>query len=133
MHYLKDRWMKWVEHQMHKGFDDMVLNFEEPTTEKVFKYGNPYLDRRVEGEAILSVGKAIDFIKKGVSGIVNVMPFTCMPGTNVSAVMLKVKEKYNIPFLNMAYDGLSQATSRTRIEAFMHQARQFMLRKRRTQ
>jgi len=82
----------------------------------------------------LSIGKAIDFIKKGAAGIVNVMPFTCMPGTNVSAVMLKVKEEYdNIPFLNMAYDGLGQATSRTRIEAFMHQARQFMLRKKRAQ
>jgi predicted CoA-substrate-specific enzyme activase len=134
MHYIKDWWMKRTEHSMHKGFEDMVLNFEEPRTEEVFEYGNPYLDRRVEGEAILSVGKAIDFIKKGVSGVVNVMPFTCMPGTNTSAVMLKVKEEYdNIPFLNMAYDGLGQATSRTRIEAFMHQARQFMLRKKRAQ
>jgi len=31
----------------------------------------------------------------------------------------------NVPFLNMAYDGLEQTTSITRIEAFMHQAMQF--------
>ena len=58
------------------------------------------------------------------------MPFTCMPGTNVSAVMLRVTEKYgDIPFLNMAYDGLEQTTARTRLEAFMHQAHQYMLQK----
>jgi hypothetical protein len=45
-----------------------------------------------------------------------------MPGTIVGAVMKRYREDHNnIPFLNMAYDGLEQTTSVTRIEAFMHQ------------
>ncbi len=124
-HYLKDKWMKHSEHIVHKGFETFVRNFHEPHTEKVLEYSNPYLHQTVEGEGPLSVGKAIDFIKKGASGIINVMPFTCMPGTNVSAVMVKVVEDFKgVPFLNMAYDGLT--THQTRLETFMHQARQFM-------
>ena len=30
----------------------------------------------------------------------------------------------NVPILNMSYDGLESATTRTRSEAFIHQARQ---------
>jgi len=124
-HYLKDKWQKYAEHRLHKGFKHLVRNYEEPFTEEIFEYSNPYLHRTVEGEAVLTVGKAVDFIKKGASGIINVMPFTCMPGTNVSAVMVKVVEDFKgVPFLNMAYDGLT--THQTRLETFMHQARQFM-------
>jgi len=106
-----------------------VNYFKEPTTEEVFRYTNPYLHQTVEGEGPLTVGKCVDFIKRGASGVITVMPFTCMPGTNVAAVMTRVKDEYNIPYLNMAYDGLEQSTARTRLEAFMHQARQSMLRR----
>ena len=127
-HYLKDKWMKHSEHIVHKGFETFVRNFHEPHTEKVLEYSNPYLHQTVEGEGPLSVGKAIDFIKKGASGIINVMPFTCMPGTNVSAVILKAMEDFGgVPFLNLSYDGLT--THQIRLEAFMHQAHQFMERR----
>ena len=129
MHWLKNRWMKWTEHRIQKSLKPRVNYFEEPTTAEVFRYTNPYLHQTVEGEAPLTVGKCVDFIKRGASGVITVMPFTCMPGTNVAAVMARVKDEYNIPYLNMAYDGLEQTTARTRLEAFMHQARQSMLRK----
>jgi len=122
---IKDRWMRWVEHRMHKMFEELLLNREEPTTEEVLHLSDPYLHRRLEGEAVLSVGKALDYIRKGASGIIHVMPFTCMPGTNVSAVMVRIQEDTHIPFLNLAFDGLEQTTSRTRIEAFMLQASQY--------
>lgn len=127
-HYIKDKWQKYIEHNLHKKFKHLIKNHHEPSTEKVFEYSNPYLHRTVEGEAVLTVGKCIDFINKGASGIITVMPFTCMPGTNVSAVMVKVVDNFGgIPFLNMAYDGLT--TEETRIEAFMYQVKQFMLRR----
>ncbi len=75
---------------------------------------------------MLSVGKAIDYINRGVSGIVNVMPFTCMPGTIASAVLKRVREDHdNIPLLNIAYEGQGDSQTLTRIEAFMHQAKAY--------
>jgi len=58
------------------------------------------------------------------------MPFTCMPGTIVSALLKRYcEENHNIPILNMAYDGQEQTNTLTRLEAFMHQAREFQKRK----
>ncbi|GAG72600.1 unnamed protein product, partial [marine sediment metagenome] len=33
---------------------------------------------------------------------------------------------YKIPWLNLAFDGLEQGTTETRLEAFMYQAKQYM-------
>jgi predicted nucleotide-binding protein (sugar kinase/HSP70/actin superfamily) len=90
----------------------------------------PYLDSSFEGEAILSIGKSIDFAERGASGVVNIMPFTCMPGTIVSTLLKRYREENsNIPILNMAYDGQEQTNTLTRLEAFMFQAKEFQGRK----
>jgi hypothetical protein len=40
--------------------------------------------------------------------------------------MKRYREDHNdIPFLNMAYDGQEETNTLTRLEAFMHQARQY--------
>jgi predicted CoA-substrate-specific enzyme activase len=123
---LKDRVQKHDEHKMKEIFKGAIEKIDEPTTEAVIKLSEDYVHDSFEGEACLSIGKAIDFVNKGASGIINVMPFTCMPGTVVAGVMKRVRQDLdNVPFLNMAYDGLEQTTSITRIEAFMHQAMQF--------
>ena len=92
--------------------------------EDIWKNADPYLPAWF-GEASLSAGKSVDYAQKKVGGIVNVMPFTCLPGTIFSTVLHRLRKDFdNIPALNLAFDGLQQTTSRTRIEAFMHQARQ---------
>ena len=86
----------------------------------------PYLDSSYEGEAVLSLGKSGDMWKKGAGGVINVMPFTCMPGTIVNALMKRFREDHRgMPFLPMAMDGQEQAGSRIRLEAFMHQVSMF--------
>lgn len=123
--YIRDSLMglyqRWVEREVHKSAGLL----EEAGTYELFKDSNPYLHQSVEGEAVLTVGKAIDFIKKGASGIVTVMPFTCMPGTNAQAVMSRVKNKTGIPYLNIVYDGLSYGTHEISLEAFIWQAKQY--------
>lgn len=52
------------------------------------------------------------------------MPFTCMPGTIVTAISKRLREDLQfIPFLSLAYDGLDEVHSQTRLEAFMYQVR----------
>jgi len=68
----------------------------------------------------------VDYALKGASGVVNVMPFTCMPGTITSAILKRYREQNDhFPVLNMAYDGQEQSNILTRLEAFMYQARQY--------
>jgi predicted CoA-substrate-specific enzyme activase len=123
---LKDKIQKRDEHAMKEIFKDVLERAGEPTIEHVLGLAQPYVHDSFEGESGLSVGKAIDFVHKGASGIINVMPFTCMPGTVVTAVMKRVRQDLdNVPFLTMAYDGLEQTNTLMRLEAFMYQAVQY--------
>ncbi len=114
------------EHRLMAIFQGGLKNLHEPAIAETIANAAGYLDVSFEGEAILSIGKSRDFVKKGVSGLVNIMPFTCMPGTVVNALFKRFREEHgNIPFLNLAYDGQEQTNTRTRMEAFMYQVRQF--------
>ena len=108
--------------KVEDGFQDL----HDFPVEKILKLSCPYLDRTFGTEAILSVGKSLEYIQKGCSGIVNTMPFSCMPGTIVSALSAKIREDFNnIPWLNIAYEGLEETNELTRLEAFIHQTKQY--------
>jgi predicted CoA-substrate-specific enzyme activase len=115
------------EHRMEKVFREYLRFGEEPEIKHVLGQASPYIDESFEGEAILSIGKSIDFIQKGVSGIINAMPFTCMPGTISSAIMKLIQNKYHVPVLNVAYDGQGESNVTTRLEAFMYQVNEYFL------
>jgi predicted nucleotide-binding protein (sugar kinase/HSP70/actin superfamily) len=108
------------------AFNGTLRSLREPGIEQTLRAAAPYIHHSFEGEAVLSVGKAIDYINRGVSGLVNVMPFTCMPGTIAGAVLRRVREDHgNIPLLNIAYEGQGDSQTLTRLEAFMHQAKAY--------
>jgi len=114
------------EKNIYRQLRTLMPNGREPSTKKLLNHSQPYLHSSFEGEAILTIGKSIDLVKKNVSGIINVMPFTCMPGNISTSILKKVRDDYkNFPFLNLAYDGLEDTTIKIRLEAFVHQTRQF--------
>jgi len=106
-----------------EGWDH--LEADETDIYEIWDNAEPFIIKWF-GEAALSVGKSIDWIKKDIDGIINVLPFTCMPGTMVTAISKRIREQYGVPWLNIAFDGLEQGTTETRLEAFMFQARQYM-------
>lgn len=112
------------EHRIEKIFAKNLRYGKEPKMRDIIRKASPYVHVSFEGEAILSVGKAVDFIHRGVSGIINAMPFTCMPGTVSSAIMKLIQKKYNVPIINLAYDGQGVSNVATRLEAFMHQVKE---------
>jgi predicted CoA-substrate-specific enzyme activase len=120
---------KKIEHKYSKPFKGFLKTLKEPTTREILSNASPYLHSSFEGEAILSMGKAVDFVKNGASGIINAMPFGCMPGTIVSALLKGLKQDRGIPCLNIAYDGTEATCSDIQLEAFMHQAYEYSKRK----
>jgi predicted nucleotide-binding protein (sugar kinase/HSP70/actin superfamily) len=126
---IRDKTQLAEEHKMLDLIKDMVLNNSEPTTEQTIEYALPYMHPSFGGEAILSVGKAIDYIKKGVCGILNVTPFACMPGVIVGGIARKLREDFdNVPWLDLMFDGQENTNIMTRLEAFMYQAKQYQIR-----
>jgi predicted nucleotide-binding protein (sugar kinase/HSP70/actin superfamily) len=123
---LTDHVQNRIKKRLETTFKGSLPDWFEPGIEATLRLAAPFIHRSFEGEAVLSVGKTIEFIERGASGVVNVMPFTCMPGTIVHSILKRYREQHhNIPFLNMAYDGQEQTNSGTRIEAFMFQVAQY--------
>jgi predicted nucleotide-binding protein (sugar kinase/HSP70/actin superfamily) len=114
----------WHEHRLHNAFAKHVPISDDGSVEKTLELASEYLPRDCKGEAILSIGKAIEMVHDGASGIVNAMPFNCMPGTTVSALSKKVAQDLGeIPWLNISYEGLRDSGEETRLEAFAEQVK----------
>ena len=64
------------------------------------------------------------------SGVLNVGPFTCMPGTIVNAILKRFREEHDqLPVLNLFFDGQGETGTQTRLEAFMYQVQQYQERR----
>lgn len=112
------------EHSLLKKFNRYNRIRHDYPVSKVMKLAEKYLPLDYKGEAILSIGKAIEMRQQGASGVVNAMPFNCMPGTVVSSLSKKISEDLdNIPWLNISYEGLRDSGEDTRLEAFADQVK----------
>lgn len=124
--YIKGMVQNWDMKKMNGLFEGTIRNLHEPKTKHLIDLSAPYLHKSFTTEALLSVGKSVDFSKNGVSGIVNLMPFTCMPGNITASLLKKVREDNgNFPHVSLIFDGSEDTNTRTRLEAFMYQVKEF--------
>ncbi len=122
--WIKGKYQKSDAHSLECCFADILSNGKEPSTKEILDYASPYLHPSYEGEAILSIGKSIEFLKNGIKGIINVLPFTCMPGTIATAILKKVRQDYtDFPCLSIIYDAQDDPFLKTKLEAFIYQVK----------
>ncbi|MBI4652499.1 CoA protein activase [Candidatus Desantisbacteria bacterium] len=121
--YLKKQIQKRKKEKIEKHFNGFLKTIHEPKTSLLLKNASAYMHDSFEGEAILSVGKSIDFIKNNASAIINAMPFGCMPSTVATSIMRGISQEYGIPAISMPYDGTDASTTQLQLEAFMEQAK----------
>ncbi|MFW6055579.1 MAG: acyl-CoA dehydratase activase-related protein, partial [Thermodesulfobacteriota bacterium] len=108
-----------IEKRLARKSNGWLRSAGEPKTRDLLNKASPYIHKSFEGEAILSIGKSLDYMEKGVDGIINVMPFTCMPGGVVDAVFRSLKKVEDIPMMSLTYDGQTQTNTGNRLEAFV--------------
>jgi len=90
----------------------------------------PYVDKHYDGQPALVLGGSQGQVATGISGVVNIMPFTCMPETFTTAVTpLFRKRNDNVPWVNISYDGQGDMSIDTKLQAFMYQAHEYARRK----
>lgn len=117
--------MRWIEQSLAKPLERRFGPVAEEPTEHVLELARPYMDPCFEGEAILSIGKTVEAYHKGFDGVVNVMPFGCMPSTIVASITTRIsRDCGGMPILNLSFDGQEDPTLTTRLEAFAEQLRQ---------
>jgi predicted CoA-substrate-specific enzyme activase len=119
---LKNYFQTRIEKRQSVPFRKYLRTLEEPSTRSLLSLSGPYLPDTFEGEAVVSIGKSVALAHQGVSGIINAIPFGCMPGMIVAGVMQAVKKDYTMPFITIPYDGTKSSTNEMLLEAFMDQA-----------
>ena len=125
-----DNVMKHDEHRLSSPWEGFLPNLHEGTPEHAIRHGNRYIHPSFRGETILSLGRATDFYHRGLSGVINVLPFTCMPGTITGSITRRFQQDYDgMPFLNLAFDGQEVGNLPIRLEAFVQQCLSYRERK----
>ncbi len=125
---LEMKFLRWKEEKFVKYFEDLLRTVKEPPVEEVVKLAEKFISKEYEGgEVILSTGKAYEFLRKRCAGIVNVIPFACMPGNVVTALLkiMREGENYKVPCLTVLCDGQRSMGTKMRIEAFVEQVKEF--------
>jgi predicted nucleotide-binding protein (sugar kinase/HSP70/actin superfamily) len=111
-----------IERALARPLEKKFGKLAERPTSHVIALAEPYMDASFEGEAILSIGKMVEYHEDGFGGVVNVMPFTCMPSTIVNTQTRRLSADCNeMPILNLSFDGQEDVTLTTRLEAFVEQ------------
>jgi predicted CoA-substrate-specific enzyme activase len=136
---LKDYFQRKDESWLLKPLSDDLHGHRERPIKEVLRFIEPYLPINVGGEAMPAMGKAMEMIDHGCSGIVNTLPFTCMPGNVIIAISAKIaRENDNFPWLNMAYEGFTGDSDMVKLGAFadsvrswaaVHQAKHLVVKK----
>ncbi len=109
-----------------KPFHGLFDEDKEVSVKDMLNACGPYVHRHYDGDPALNLGTSAILADKGISGIANILPFTCMPGTLVASVSDQLrKDKGGIPYVSIAYDGQEDVSIELRLQAFMHQAYQY--------
>ncbi|MGD9686822.1 MAG: acyl-CoA dehydratase activase [Desulfobacter sp.] len=96
-------------HQHELGWTRLVCPIlderEEPDIETTINQGSRYLSIDFKGEAIITLGRVIEFMKSGVDLVVNCTPFGCMPGNITAGIFQSIQKQYTTPVINLFFDG----------------------------
>lgn len=80
----------------------------------------PYLDVSVGGHGQESVGEAVLAAREGYDGVIQLLPFTCMPEIVAQNILVPLSEKLDLPFLSLIINEQNGTAGwETRLEAFL--------------
>jgi len=115
-----------VERRLRAPIAHLLRQHVDATMRELFDMVRPYYDPLLGTETTLTLAKTVEMARHGVAGVVNVMPFSCMPGIVVAGIAPRVRADFGqLPWLDVVYDGQHLTNTRTRLEAFVHQVGQF--------
>lgn len=91
-----------------------------PRKPHIQKAAKSYLRWDVTGEGWVTVGQAVIHAQKGFDGLIETLPFTCLPEITALNVLPRISREYNFPMLSFIFDEQTgRAGMRTRLEAFV--------------
>jgi predicted CoA-substrate-specific enzyme activase len=84
---------------------------------EILSAARPYVREEIEGEAVLTVGKAVHAWRaREIDGVVVVGPLECMPNKVAECQLTHAAEREGLPFLALSFNG--DPTDRSALEDF---------------
>jgi predicted nucleotide-binding protein (sugar kinase/HSP70/actin superfamily) len=122
---VKARLRAWVKHQMMIRDERRILTalsgsglvHAEPVgLDRIIEAASPHISPHLCGEAILTVGSALEAVGSKTCGVIAIGPFGCMPNRLSEAILTEVMK---LPFLAIESDGLPfPQQTEAKLEAF---------------
>lgn len=125
--FLRNHFQRRDEHAILRLFAKDFRGHEEPADIRaVLKNAEPYLPYfGANGEMVVNVGKAVYFAQKGLDGVIDISPFSCMNGIVGEAIYPRVSRDHGgMPIRNFYFDGTRSDLDRD-IGIFLELARSY--------
>jgi predicted CoA-substrate-specific enzyme activase len=74
-------------HTMEKSVEDLLDLERDVDVEEMLNHCGPYVHRDYDGDPALALGTAAALADSGIAGVVNILPFTCMPGPSSARLL----------------------------------------------
>jgi len=117
--------MSRIERSVAKALGGAFRNGRGPHVEQLWKNSAQAGFVEFFGDASLGLGMSLEMARHGVDGIVNVMPFTCIPGSVARSQLRRAADLLGgASVLDVEFDGRTEETLREELEMFMEQARE---------
>lgn len=121
--WLTQKYQRTVSWMLGRPFAGLLKNRFDHSTEHLLDEVEGIFSNHINGEAILSIGGALAFADSGFNGVVNALPFTCMPST-IATSILKGQLRQKVPYVDMVYDGTILPNRLTNLATFVFQTKQ---------
>ncbi len=118
---IQNRIVSYLENRYMGIFRELLRSRREPSINTIRRSGKILIPDSIEGETILTVGRAIEFMKRGTDLVVNVSPFGCMPGSISASLLKDVSLQYGVPAVSLFYDG--EASFAGILEAYIQRSK----------
>ena len=87
---------------------------------KIWNAAKPYIDTCIGGHGRETIGNTVLYSEKGYDGVIQLMPFTCMPEIVSMSILPSIQAEKNIPILSLIIDEMTgEGGYLTRLEAFI--------------
>lgn len=105
---------EWVNDHLFMGFIKGLRSSKEYS-----RAASPYLTHFVGGHGQETIGSTVLYSRAGYDGIIQILPFTCMPEIVAQSILPSVSNRLDIPAMTLIVDEQSgEAGMVTRLEAF---------------
>ncbi|HSM61833.1 MAG TPA: hypothetical protein VK849_13585, partial [Longimicrobiales bacterium] len=113
--YLKNRYLVETERIWYRDAGALLADRHEPSVAAMIDAARPYASYNIGGETQLVVGRAVCFAREGADLVVNCSPFGCLPGTLMTGLFNEVQRDFDIPIVNLFYDGTGDLNRRVAV------------------